>query len=235
VQKPSAYSGRNRLLAHLPQPDFGLLEPHLVPTDLPVRKQLESPNQPITAAYFPENGIASVVANGHVGRGVEIGLIGCEGVTGVALVMGVDRAVHDTYMQVPGAGLSITSEDLKRCSAASEPLRRALLQYAHAFSIQVSHTAMINARSKIEDRLARWLLMAHDRMEGDQLNLTHEFIATMLGVRRPGVTVAMNLLQKDGLIRAHRGVIEIIDREGLEKNSNGAYGAPEAELRRLLD
>jgi CRP-like cAMP-binding protein len=93
---------------------------------------------------------------------------------------------------------------------------------------------MANGRSKVEERLARWLVMAHDRLDGDELPLTHEFLAIMLGVRRPGVTVALNLLEKDGLIDANRGVISIIDRKGLEEKSNGAYGVPEAEFRRLF-
>jgi CRP-like cAMP-binding protein len=109
-----------------------------------------------------------------------------------------------------------------------------MLRYGHAFVVQTGHTAMANGRSKVEERLARWLVMAHDRLDGDELPLTHEFLAIMLGVRRPGVTVALNLLEKDGLIDANRGVISIIDRKGLEEKSNGAYGVPEAEFRRLF-
>ncbi|WP_141701446.1 Crp/Fnr family transcriptional regulator, partial [Methyloceanibacter marginalis] len=113
-------------------------------------------------------------------------------------------------------------------------LRAMILKFVHAFNVQVAHTAMINARSTLEERLARWLLVSHDRLEGDALLLTHEFIATMLGVRRPGVTIAVHALQKDGLIQAGRGTITIVDRKGLEKKSNGAYGVAEAELGRLL-
>ncbi len=93
---------------------------------------------------------------------------------------------------------------------------------------------MANGRSKIEERLAPWILMAHDRMDGNELPLTHEFLATMLGVRRPGVTVALSALEKAGLIQANRGAIVVIDREGLEENSNGTYGAAEAEFQRLF-
>ena len=100
--------------------------------------------------------------------------------------------------------------------------------------MQVSHTAMINARSRIEERLARWLLAAHDRLDGDDLPLTHEFLATMLGVRRPGVTVALHDLEQRGLVQPRRGLVTIVDREGLEKAANGAYGTGEAELGRLL-
>lgn len=108
------------------------------------------------------------------------------------------------------------------------------LLYAHAFLLQTGYTAMANGRAKIEERLARWLLMAHDRIDGDTLTLTHEFLSVMLGVRRPGVTHALNLLERVGLIHATRGIITVIDREGLEENSNGAYGTPESEFNRLF-
>jgi CRP-like cAMP-binding protein len=219
VPQSEKYDGPNRLLAALSRRDFDLLEPHLVEVDLPVRKSLERPNRRITAAYFPEDGIASVVANGKVGSGVEVGLIGREGMTGGSVLLGADRATYDTFMQIPGDGLCMKIADLKRCAAESESLRVMILKFVHAFNVQVAHTAMINARSTL----------------GDELPLTHEFIATMLGVRRPGVTVAVHALQKDGLIQAGRGAITIVDRKGLEKKSNGAYGAAEAELGRLLD
>ena len=122
----------------------------------------------------------------------------------------------------------------RRAFGQSASLHRAFLHYAHGFFVQTARTAMANGRSKIEERLARWLLMAHDRTDGDELALTHEFLATMLGVRRPGVTVALNLLEGGGFIRANRGVIFIVDREGLVAHSNGAYGAPEAEFQHLF-
>jgi CRP-like cAMP-binding protein len=104
----------------------------------------------------------------------------------------------------------------------------------HVFSVQVAHTALANGRAKIEERLARWLLMVHDRIDGDEVNLTHDFIALMLGVRRPGVTDALHALEGKGLIRSTRGVLRIVDREGLEVIANAIYGVPEAEYRRLI-
>lgn len=234
MQKFSKYTGRNQLLRRLSQRDYGLLAPHLVSVDLPVRKSLERPNSRISAAYFVESGIASVVANGRVGAGVEVGLVGRDGMSGVAALLGADRATYDTYMQIAGEGQCIKISALKRCVAESDSLQRLLLTYSHAFNLQVAHTAMINARSKIEERLARWLLAAHDRLDGDELPLTHEFLATMLGVRRPGVTVALHELQQAGLIQPGRGSVMIIDRKGLELASNGAYGAGEADAGRLL-
>jgi len=223
----------NRILPRLPSDEFALLQPHLKPVDLPLRKQLEKRNTPIKAVYFIENGFASVVANG-TGRSIEVGLVGREGMTGLAVVLGSDRAMNDTYMQAAGHGQSITTGDLRGAMDQSPALHRFFLRYCHAFMVQTAQTALANGRSKLEERLARWLLMANDRLDGDQVPLTHEFLSTMLGVRRPGVTQALSLLEKKGLIEARRRAISIRDRAGLRKISNGAYGAAEAELQRLF-
>jgi CRP-like cAMP-binding protein len=116
----------------------------------------------------------------------------------------------------------------------SRSLHQAFLLYGHAFIVQSAYTAAANGRNLIEERLARWILMAHDRIGTDDMALTHEFLAMMLGVRRPGVTITLKLLERAGLIVTGRGVISIIDRKGLEQISNGAYGEPEAEFKRLF-
>jgi CRP-like cAMP-binding protein len=224
----------NRILARLSKADFALIEPLLSPTDLPLRKKLEERQKPIEHVYFPDSGILSVVANGDNNRGIEVGLIGREGMSGLAVVMGADRTPHQTFVQVAGHGWKIRSNDLRTAIDKSATLHRKLLLYGHAFLLQTGYTAMANGRSKIEERLARWLLMAHDRVDGDILTLTHDFLSIMLGVRRPGVTHAVNLLERTGLIHANRGTITIVDRSGLEESSNGAYGAPEAEFNRLF-
>jgi CRP-like cAMP-binding protein len=227
-------SSSNRILSRLSAADFAVLEPHLSAVNLPVRKQLEARGRPIAHVYFPESGFASIVANGKGQRSIEVGLVGREGMTGLAVVMGTDRSAHETFIQCAGNGWRISSPQLRKAIKESATLHQAFLLYAHAFMMQTGYTAMANGRSKIEDRLARWLLMAHDRIDGDELPLTHEFLSLMLGVRRPGVTVALNLLEKVGLISANRGAITILDREGLLEHSNGAYGAPEKEFSRLF-
>jgi CRP-like cAMP-binding protein len=224
----------NRILASLSRDDFALLKPHLHPADLPVRLRLEAGNRPIDHVYFIESGIASVVANGINHRTIEAGLIGWEGMTGLAVVMATDRTPHETFMQIAGSGMRIASGALRRAMELSATLRVAFLNFAHAFFVQTTHTAMTNGSNKIEERLARWLLMAHDRIDGDQLPLTHDFLAIMLGVRRPGVTVALNQFERNGLILASRGVISIVDRNGLTHSANGSYGTPEAEFDRLF-
>ena len=231
--KPS-FQTTNRILSRLSESDFGLVEPQLSAVDLPMRKQLEISRRPIEHVYFPDSGIISVVASSDNNRSIEVGLIGREGMTGLAIVMGTDRSTHQTFVQSAGRGWRIKSDGLRDAIAKSATLHKRFLQYGHAFLLQTGYTAMANGRSKIEDRLARWLLMAHDRVDGDTLSLTHEFISVMLGVRRPGVTHALNLLERTGLIQAGRGTITIIDREGLEESSNGAYGAPEAEFNRIF-
>jgi CRP-like cAMP-binding protein len=224
----------NRILSRLSEADFALVESQLASVDLPLRKQLEMSRRTIEHVYFPDSGILSVVANGDNKRDIEVGLIGREGMTGLAVVMGTDRSPHQTFVQSAGRGWRIRSDDLRAAIGKSVTLHQRFLLYGHAFLLQTGYTAMANGRSKIEDRLARWLLMAHDRIDGDTLSLTHEFLSIMLGVRRPGVTHALNLLERTGLIHASRGVITIIDREGLEENSNGAYGTPEAEFNRIF-
>jgi CRP-like cAMP-binding protein len=226
----------NRLLSRVSASDLALLKPHLARVDLPLRKRLEAHSKPIDYVYFPDSGFASVVANGHDGgvRGIEVGLIGREGMTGLAVVMGTDRTPHETFMQNAGTGWRVAAGNLRQAMEQSRTLQQSFLLYGHAFIVQATYTAMANGRSKLEDRLARWLLMARDRVDSDRLTLTHEFLSMMLGVRRPGVTVAINLLEKAGLIEASRGATTIIDREGLERISNGAYGTPEAELNRLF-
>jgi CRP-like cAMP-binding protein len=227
-------AGSNRLLSRLSRADFTLLSPYFSKVDLPLRKELERPGRPIDYVYFPESGFASVVVEAKGARGIEVGLIGREGMSGLAIVMGTDRTPNRTFIQSAGSGLRIPSARLRSAMEQSRTLQKALLLYAHAFNIQASYTAMANGRSKIEERLARWLLMARDRLDSDQLTLTHEFLSLMLGVRRPGVTVALKLLQRAGLIQAARGTITILERKGLEKISNGAYGPPEAEFKRLF-
>jgi CRP-like cAMP-binding protein len=214
--------------------DLGLLAPHLKAVDLPLRKQLELRNKRIDSVYFIESGLASVVANGDRDRTVEVGIIGRDGVTGLTVIMGAERAPHDVFMQVAGSGRQLKAARLRDAMAESEALRRSLLLYGHAYVVQTTRTALANGRSKIEERLARWLLMAQDRMDDHAVPLTHEFLSMMLGVRRPGVTIALQFLEKRGIIRRVRGQISISDREGLKKISNGAYGAPEAEFLRMF-
>ena len=222
------------MLAALAPSDLGLLAPHLTAVELERRHPLEYPNKKIEHVYFIEQGIASVVAAGDSGRQIEVGLIGCEGVTGLAVILGDDRSPRSTYMQVGGSGRKISVQDFRNAMERSKSLDKLLMHYTQAFMVQTSHTAVANARGSVEERLARWILMAHDRVEGDDIPLTHEFLAIMLGTRRPGVTKSVQALTKKGLIRTDRALITVVDRDGLMKRAGKLYGVPEAEYERLI-
>ena len=231
---PSSSPTRNRLLAALSKDDRDRLQPHLEPIDLELRKPLEQPNKRIDNVYFLDVGIASVVAVQAKETNVEIGLIGREGMTGLAIVLGNHRSPHATYIQAAGKGQRIAAAELRKALAASATLQVLLMKFVQAFMVQTAHTAIANARAKLDQRLARWLLMAHDRLDGNALPLTHEFLALMLGVRRAGVTEALSALEGRRLIEAARGRIVVRDRKGIERSAGGSYGVPEAEYRRLL-
>jgi CRP-like cAMP-binding protein len=230
--RPAAYS--NRLLRRLSPDDLGLFEARLERVEMTSHQPLEDANQPIEHAFFLERGMASVVAVGDGDRRVEVGVVGWEGVTALMVVLGSDRSPNDTMVQISGEAMRLRAADLRSAMDASPTLRNLLLRYSQAFLIQTSYTALANGRAKLEERLARWLLMAHDRVEGDELPLVHEFLALMLGVRRPGVTVALHILEGQALIRASRGKITVLDRQGLEQAASGLYGVPEREYERLM-
>ena len=224
----------NRLLASLGNDDFDLLEPHLKSVSLELRKSLEKPNRRIESVYFPEGGFASVVAIQSNGKETEVGLIGREGMTGLPIVLGDDRSPHATYIQAPGKGRCIAAAELRQATRTSPSLRDSLLKFVQAFSVQTAHTAICNVQSRLDIRLARWLLMAHDRIGEETLPITHEFLSLMLGVRRAGVTEALHTLREQGLIAYGRGQVTVEDRKGMERKAGPTYGVPEAEYRRLI-
>jgi CRP-like cAMP-binding protein len=235
MDEPVSRGLRNRLLGALLRADFALLQPLLVPVKLRFRQRLQSANRTVKAAYFPDSGLASMVALAKGSRSqAEVAIIGWEGMVGLPIVLGARRSPCEVFVQIKGHGHCITADDLAEAMSQSPELRETLLCYAHVFSVQAAYTALANARGKIDERLARWLLMAQDRIGSDALLLTHEFLALVLGVRRAGVTVALHHFEKAGLIAAKRGSIVIKDRDGLEESAHGFYGAPEAEFDRLF-
>ena len=224
----------NRILNAMSNVDLALLQPHLEKVPLKFRQCLQSSHRSIKNVYFPECGIASVVAIGGGRRQAEVALVGHEGMTGLPVVHGTDRSPCDIFMEVEGYGHCVPSQKLRDAIDQSNTLLRCLLRYAHAFSIQVNHTALANARGSVGERLARWLLMARDRIGTDEMILTHELLALVLAVRRVGVSKALRAFEKGRLVETARGSVTIIDREGLEECANGLYGTPEAEYERLF-
>jgi len=229
-----ATASKNLLLAALSPSDLARLRPHLSAIKLKLRHMMEIPNRPIEDVYFMHDGIASVVAVQPNGDQTEIGLVGKEGMTGCAVMLGNDRSPHSTYIQAAGSGERMSSDELRKAVKESETLRTTLLNYVQTFMVQTAHTAVANVRGKLPERLARWLLMAHDRLDGNVLPLTHEFLSLMLGVRRAGVTEAVQNLKQKNLIQAARGMIEVLDRKGIERIAGDLYGVPEREYQRLL-
>ncbi len=225
---------RNRLLAALPPEDLARLWPRLQPVELAIRQVLYAPEEPATAVYFPESGYLSRLAPMDDGDSAEVGLIGSEGMAGLSVLLGGDHESFEIMVQVPGTGLRMEAGAFREEVDRIPSLRTLLHRYALAHFEQVARSAACNGRHNIEQRLARWLLMAHDRVEADEFPMTHEFLSMMLGVRRAGVTVAAGTLQKAGLIRYERGRMQITDRPGLEAASCECYGIARRAYDRLL-
>ncbi|MFT6533703.1 MAG: CRP-like cAMP-binding protein [Limimaricola cinnabarinus] len=223
----------NLLLRGMPASVQAELRASLSFMELPARMSLERRDRPVEYSYFPTSGIASIVASERGGLNIEAALVGREGMTGLPLIFNDDRSTSDVMMQVGGTGWRIEAEAMRRLM--DDPACRDwLLRYAYTVMVQIQGTALAYGRGKLEIRLARWLLMCHDRTNGDELELTHDFMALMLGVRRAGVTVALHELEGGALIRSTRGRVLIRDREGLMEVTDGFYGGPEAHYRRLL-
>jgi CRP-like cAMP-binding protein len=224
----------NRLLAALAPDDLARLRPRLEPVELKLRQILQVPEQPIAAVYFPQTGRISMVALLADGGAAEVGVIGREGMVGFPLLFGADTSSVEAMVQGPGTALRLSTAAFQEELEHLPTLRPLLLRYALAFHEQVTHTAACNGRHALEQRLARWLLIAHDRADGDEFPVTQEFLAMMLCVHRPSVTLAAQLLQQAGYIRYKSGHMAIIDRPGLEAAACECYGTVRRQFERLL-
>lgn len=225
---------RNRLLAALPPEVLARLLPRFELAELPVRHTLYAAGEPIAAAYFPETGWISMLASLESGDAAEVGMVGREGMVGLPLLFGSDRSPLEAMTQGGGTALRMDAATLQEELEAEPGLGALLLRYAMAFGMQVSQTAACNGHHHVEDRLARWLLMSHDRAGRGAFAMTDEFLAMTLGVHRAGISLAARVLQKAGLIDYAAGRVEITDRLGLEAASCGCYDVVEDEFRRLL-
>jgi CRP-like cAMP-binding protein len=224
----------NHILASLSAEEYERLRPHLEQVELHLGKIISQPNEPIEYAYFPQRGTISVTVLMEDGLQAEVGVAGNEGMFGLPIVLGTDSAPLQSMVQIPGQALRLKADALRGEVKSCGQLQQTLLRYAQAFFIQTAITAACNRVHHLDGRLARWLLMCQDRAGVDDLQLTHEFIATMLGVRRAGVSVAANMLQAEGFINYTRGNIRILDRKGLEGFSCECYEVVKREFARLL-
>ena len=208
--------------------------PYLEPVTLAVRDAVAEPGQPYEYVYFPESCIISVVNDMRDGSTVETGTVGNEGVAGLAALMDATSSESRMFAQVPGTALRAPAKVVADFVERERELRRLVNRYAQAFLTQVAQGAACNRLHGIEQRCARWLLMTHDRVAGDEFLLKQQFLAEMLGVRRAGVSVAASALQQAALIRYSRGTVQVLDRDGLEAASCECYGVIRQQFDRLL-
>lgn len=211
---------KNLLLTNIPKEEQERLKPYLEPVTMEMREMCIEPDKKITHVWFPFDFIASTVIEMDDGEIVEVGLMGNEGLVGIPLFLREETTNSTTFIQVPGEGLRMTAADFKKhVRDRGGPLQDLLHRYAHATLAQVAQTAACNRSHPLDQRLCRWILMTHNRVGCDEFPLTQEFMAQMLGVRRPTVSTVASMLQKAGLISYSRGNLKILDRDGLE---NGA-------------
>jgi CRP-like cAMP-binding protein len=224
----------NRLIAAQPQPDRNRILERCETFELAGGAILCESDQPLAYAYFPLVGFISLGAMLRGRQPLEMGLIGNEGMLGATLALGVETVPMSAVVRGPGTALRVSAAQLKLELEHNPFLLRTLTRYLFVLITQMSHTAACTHFHEIEPRLARWLLMAHDRAHADRFHLTHGFLADILGVRRSGVTIAAGALQQRGLICYTRGDMQILDRRGLEAASCPCYDTLQADYRRLL-
>ncbi|MBB4195502.1 CRP-like cAMP-binding protein [Rhizobium aethiopicum] len=224
---------RNLLLKALPAAAFDVLVADAEVAELPLKHVLVEAGEPNEHVCFIENGLASMVASNAEDEAVEVGHIGYEGMSGAHVVLKTATTPNRTFMQVAGTGLRVSVKNFKGMLAEFPAANDLFLNYVHCCDIQLAQSALANGRYNMHERLARWLLMCHDRLDGNDLPLTHEFLALMLGVRRSGVTNELHVIEGLRVIKSTRANVRILDRERLEEIAAGSYGVPEREYERL--
>ncbi len=231
---PDSPRFRNRILRRLPAATRRRLRKHLKQVELAPRASLYEPHAPGKYVYFPETGAAAIVTVLEDGTETEVATVGVEGMIGLPAFSGAKTAPRRAFWQLPGSAFRMSAARLRRETRRGGPLAKALHLYAHALFTQLAQLATCNRHHTIEQRCCCWLLMTHDRVEGDEFYVTHEFLSQMLGARRSGVTVIAGSLQRRGLIRYRRGQITILNRRGLEKAACECYSVVRGEFDRLL-
>jgi len=225
---------KNLLLAALPATDYERLAPHLEPVALPLGWALYESGDRLAHVYFPTEGIVSLLYVMENGASAEIAVTGNEGLIGVSLFMGGGSTPSRAIVQSAGHAYQLGSEVLKREFERGGHLQHLLLRYTQALITQMAQTAVCNRHHTVEQQLCRWLLLSLDRLSSNEIHMTQELIANMLGVRREGVTEAAGRLQELGLIRYQRGQITVTDRPGLEQRVCECYAVVKRECDRLL-
>lgn len=225
----------NRLLNNLTVEEKERLSPHLRPVTLPVGEVVFRADEPIRRVYFPDSGVVSVVTTSESGQSIEIGMVGYEGVAGIAVVLG-DAVAHNrrAVVQVESTGMMVEADIVRREFKRCGQFQEVLLRYAQAYLTQVSQSVFCQSYHRIDKRLARWLLECQRRTKSGEFHLTHDYVSEVLGIRRAGVTNALNELAGKGIIDHSRGFIKILDREGLEAVACECVEIIRAEFDRLF-
>ncbi len=225
---------KNKLLALLPPEDYASIAGALEHIDLPRGTILAKVGEPIEHVYFMTAGIGSLVTTTPEGHRAEAGIFGYEGYLPTTAMADAELSSHDIGVQLPGGAYQVDYQTFRRWMDTNRSFSRIVLRSIEAFSVQLAHTAVSNAVHDVNQRLARWLLMCHDRVSGNEIALTHHFISQMLAVRRPSVTTSLQILEGESFIKSERGLITIRNRPTLEEFAHDAYGKPEREYRRLM-
>jgi CRP-like cAMP-binding protein len=219
----------------LPPDMLARLRPYLRHVRLKRGQMLQEPHRLLDPVYFIERGLAVLMARTKRDGPVGVAIIGRAGLVGVPVVLGTMRSPHHCVMEVEGEALQIGAETFRRAMDGSSTLRQQLMNYVHALLIQQSQTVLCNARHPLMERLTRLLLLAHDRLDNDTIPLTHDLLSIMLGVRRAGITTALDRLERSGAVRKTRGALEIVDRTRLEQTTCECYRIIAAEHQRVID
>ncbi len=224
----------NRLLAALPDTEWHRWQPHLEAVAMPLGQVLYEPGATLSHVFFPTNAIVSLLYVMENGASAEIAVVGFEGIVGISLFMGGESTPSRAVVQSGGVGFRLRAQMMKDEFNRTGPVLHLLLRYTQALITQMAQTAVCNRHHSLEQQLCRWLLLSLDRLQGNDLIMTQELIANMLGVRREGVTEGALKLQQDGLIRYARGHITVLDRARLEKRTCECYAVVKKEYDRLL-
>ena len=233
LSRESPVSTKNYILNSLPAAEFERLLPDLEPVKVGLGAILYRPEQTIEYVYFPNDAMASIVATTTEGQSAETGVVGREGIVGVDVLMGSDISFNETFIQLAGGGLRMKTSVIRERFKEGGALQNSILKFIRLMMLQISQTALCNRLHTVEERLARWLLLCHDRAASDKLHLTQEFLGIMLGANRSTVTTAAITLQGGGFIKYSRGLITILDRAALEHFSCDCYRTVKEEYDRV--
>jgi CRP-like cAMP-binding protein len=220
---PAGKPVRNKVLLAASDEEFRIIRPHLEFVNLPHHLVLHQPHRTVKFAHFPNEGLISLVVEMNDGKSVEAGLLGNDGASGMPAVLGLSRSPLREVVQISGSGFRVKVTTLREILPSTPALQAILSSYAAGLAMQVAQTAACNRLHKIEERLARWLLIAQDRLDSGLVPITHDFLATMLGTDRPSVTLAAGILQRKAIISYNRGSLKILNRKRLEQFACECY------------